>query len=316
VTLPDDVQAGVARRARGSARLAGLLASLTFVSTLLTGSLNFSEGGGRAFQALVNGAAGDERAFSLLAFVLLAGIPYAAGVMLFLAAHEMGHYLACRYYGVPCTPPYFIPAPVVFLFGTLGAVIRIKGAIPDRRVLFDIGVAGPLAGFPVALGFTWWGLVTAETAGPAPDGGFIVFGDSLLTRLVTLLVHGDAGAELLANGAFMAGWFGLLATTMNLIPAGQLDGGHIVFAVLPRWHRAASLAAALFLIALVVSRWAFHGEYSAWMLWAVILLVLGRRHPPVVRGRPGLGKGRFIVALAAAAVLVVSFMPHPIAIFD
>ncbi len=241
-----------------------------------------------------------------------AGAPYAFAVMLFFFAHEMGHYLACRRYGVDSTLPFFIPAPPPFPFGTLGAVIRIRSAIPSRKALFDIGVAGPLAGFVVAIPLLVIGVLDARVAPPVPHGAEAVFGDSLLTwGLIRLLRPEAHGTDLIVGPVFMAGWLGLLATAMNLIPAGQLDGGHLAYAIAPRWHRAIGLCAGGFLFGIVVVD-AFRHEFSAWSLWMIVVFVFGRFHPPVPFWDAELGGRRLALALAALAILVLCFMPVPL----
>ena len=245
--------------------------------------------------------------------LLLSGIPYALALLGFFLAHEMGHYLTCRHYGLKASLPHFIPVP--FGFGTFGAVIRIRSAFPDRRTLFDVGIAGPLAGLPVALAAVVWGLLTADVVSPAPlQSGGLWFGDSLLTLLLEHVLRPDAaGGELMVGPVFIAGWLGLVATAINLSPAGQLDGGHVLYAVFPHWHRAASLASGLFFASLVITRAVVWGQFSPWALWAVILLVFCRRHPPVPDGRP-LGPGRVALGLFSLLLFVLIFVPAPLEI--
>lgn len=243
------------------------------------------------------------------------GLPFSLTLMGFFLAHEMGHYLACRYYGIQSTLPYFIPFPpalVAFSIGTLGAVIRIRSPFPHRRALFDVGIAGPIAGLFVALPALVWGLLDATPVAAAPlTPGTYLFGDSLLTLLLQRLLL--PGAEEVSVGAvFVAGWIGMLATAMNLFPAGQLDGGHVVYALAPRWHRAVSLSTGLFLVALVATTFVAHGSFSVWLLWALIVLMLCRRHPPLPRSGGALGPVRVGLALAMAIVLALIFMPHPL----
>lgn len=255
-------------------------------------------------------------ALTLVTTWLAGGFAYALAVAAFFLAHEMGHYLACRFYRVEATLPYYIPAPLLFYFGTLGAVIRIKGRIPSRKVLFDIGIAGPLAGFVVAVPLLVFGVFRASVAPPGhAASGAPNLGDSLLTyALVTWLRPEARSMELLVGPVFMAGWLGLLATAMNLIPAGQFDGGHIAYALAPRWHRVIGMASAGFLCALVAVRGLVYHELSAWMLWAVILLWFGRRHPALPYEEGPLGPGRALLALIAALILILCFMPQPLSI--
>jgi membrane-associated protease RseP (regulator of RpoE activity) len=288
--------------------LPALLGLLTIFMTLVTGAV-LAEGEA-AYVALLTFE-------PLLWFeVLRRGLPYALCLMGFFFVHEMGHFLACRYYRVDCTFPFFIPGPPAPFFGTFGAVIRIRSPIPHRRALFDIGVAGPLAGFVVAAGVLAVGVWRSTPMPPTPlPQGVLVYGESLLTHGLRWIVRPDAvGQELLVDPIFIAGWIGMLATVMNLFPAGQLDGGHIAYALTPRWHRAISISAGLFLVGLIAARFAVAWEVSAWTLWAVIILVLGRRHPPLPQpGRP-LGRGRVVLAVLAAVIFLLCFTPRPIGI--
>ncbi|GAB4370463.1 MAG: site-2 protease family protein [Acidobacteriota bacterium] len=294
-------------RARGTL-IPALLFAATFATTTLCG-MAWASGALDPLQelALLFGIAGGQLPLAVVG----EGLAYAIALLGFFLAHEMGHYLTCRRYGLAASLPHFIPVP--FGFGTFGAVIRIRSPFPDRRTLFDVGIAGPLAGLPVALAAVVWGLVTADVA-PAPglSGGGIWFGDSLLTYGLQHLLRPDAaGGELLVGPVFIAGWLGLVATAINLSPAGQLDGGHVLFAVAPRWHRAASLASGLFFASLVVTRAAVWGRLSPWALWAVIVLVFCRRHPPVPDGRP-LGATRRVLAVLALVLFVLIFVPAPL----
>jgi membrane-associated protease RseP (regulator of RpoE activity) len=244
--------------------------------------------------------------------ILLLGLSFSLPALAILLAHEMGHYLACRWYRLPSTVPYFLPLPAAL--GTLGAFIRIRAPIRDRRQLFDVGVAGPLAGFAVLVPFLLLGVARSEVVVPPPlalgsetSGVLLVPGRCLAIAAASLAFHGPLpdGAILHLHPFALAAWFGLLVTAMNLLPVGQLDGGHVLYAVSPRLqHRLAlpvwvAIAAAAFL-------------FPGWLLWCLILLVIGLRHPPVARPGPGLGPGRLALAALALAVLVASFMPVPI----
>jgi membrane-associated protease RseP (regulator of RpoE activity) len=305
--------------------LPALLVTLTFGTTLLSGFLLTSEGllAADAFlthprESLRGLWLGGPLAWlDVIGDLLWHGGPYALSLMGFFAAHEMGHFVACQRHGVWATWPHFLPGPP--LIGTFGAVIRIRGPIPNRRALFDIGVAGPLAGFCVALPVLALGVLRSELVPvePLPPGAqTLVFGDSLLTRGLALwLQPGVAGPfELIADPVFVAGWVGMLATVMNLLPAGQFDGGHLMFAVAPRYHRAISILAAVSLWALVLYYGLVVGEFSAWTVWAVVLTVFGRRHPPVPDDGIPLGRRRTALLVAAVVILVVGFLPHPIAV--
>src|ERR1044071_6029138 len=166
------------------------------------------------------------------------GVTFSGSLLAILFSHEMGHYLACRYYKVSATLPYFIPAPPLFLTGTFGAFIKIRSPLPSRRALFDIGLAGPLAGFVVALPVSVLGLLAMTPGdGPPPDHA-IFFNDPLLFRLLAKLLGVPLDPNAPTTPYYMAAWIGLLVTSLNLMPVGQLDGGHGTFAVFgQRAHR-------------------------------------------------------------------------------
>lgn len=252
----------------------------------------------------------------VLLFLLTAGSVYlmggphlVVGLLSILLAHEMGHYIACLHYRVDATLPYFLPAPIVSFVGTLGAFIRIRSPIPHRKALFDIGVAGPLAGFAVCLPVLVLGTLQAKVIpDPGPDAaGFIYFGDPLLVKWAYAWLRGDPGAgkTFLMGPLAEAAWFGLFVTALNLIPVGQLDGGHVTYALLGRRAAAVSrvaLAGCFFLLYL----------RPTWLLWCLLLLLLGRRHPPTLDDGPPVGGVRVAIGLFALAVFVLSFTPSPI----
>jgi membrane-associated protease RseP (regulator of RpoE activity) len=263
------------------------------------------------------------------------GAPFAAALVGILLTHEMGHYLAARRYGVDTTLPYFIPVPAGI--GTFGAVIRIRSAMPSRRATFDIGAAGPFAGFLVALPLFVWGLLHSEVravdVAPAADrvasgidflralarglsgaaepraaSDVLVFGDSALTWLAQRLVMGPlpAGHEVFIHPVGLAAWFGLFVTALNLVPIGQLDGGHVVYALLGgrRAERASrALSLALLACGLFVSF-----NWLVW--WALARVLVGPRHPPALREEP-LGRGRTALAIVALALFAATFVPVP-----
>lgn len=291
-----------------------ILSVLTAVTTLIAGA----EISGALLPALELMARGSVLAVAVgIAKIIVGGAPYAMAVGAFFLAHEMGHYVACRVYGVDATPPFFIPSPpLLFMFGTFGAVIRIRSPIPSRRALFDIGIAGPLAGFVVAVALVVVGVLGAEIhPHVAARSGTWYFGDSLLTWLLVKLLRPDAaGMDITAGPVFLAGWLALFATALNLVPAGQLDGGHIVYALTRRWHGVIALAAGSFLAGIVIMRGLVYHELSAWFLWAIIVFVFGRRHPAPLTWDEDLGRGRTVLAVVAAIVMLLCFMPHPISI--
>jgi membrane-associated protease RseP (regulator of RpoE activity) len=246
--------------------------------------------------------------------LLALGLSFSLPALFILLCHEMGHYLACRHYRLPSTVPYFLPLPAAL--GTLGAFIRIRAPIRDRRQLFDVGVAGPLAGFAALLPFLLVGVARSEPVDlgpltPPADAAaaaiLVVPGRCVAIHLATLLSHGPLPPDtvLHLHPFALAAWFGLLVTAMNLLPVGQLDGGHVLYAVSPRLqHR---LALPLWLL-LAGAAFLFPG----WLVWCVILLVIGLRHPPVVAEERGLGAGRLALAAVALAILALSFMPVPL----
>jgi membrane-associated protease RseP (regulator of RpoE activity) len=243
------------------------------------------------------------------------GAKFAAALLSILLAHESGHYVACRLYGVNATLPFFIPVPPPFMAGTLGAFIKIKSPIPSRRALFDIGVAGPLAGFLVIIPVACLALITATPSPPLPSEGVIIFNDPLLLRLLAgPLGVGDLGG-LAPNPFYFAAWIGLLVTSLNLLPVGQLDGGHAVYAVLGRRvHKHAGRLAFLSMVAVALLGWFWHGAPSG-ALYVILLLVMLRvPHPQPVDERDALGSARIMVALLTLIVFILSFTPFPLTI--
>jgi membrane-associated protease RseP (regulator of RpoE activity) len=241
------------------------------------------------------------------------GLMFAGALLAILAAHESGHYIACRRYGVDATLPFFIPAPPLFLAGTFGAFIKIKSPIPSRRALFDIGVAGPLAGFVVAVPISVAGIWMLQPMPPV-TGDAITFNDPLLFRLI-----GHAFGVELSNAApnpfYMAAWIGLLVTSLNLMPISQLDGGHATYSVLGRRaHKWLGYLAFVTMSTLAVLGWVWHGSPSGF-LYSVLLAVLLRvRHPQAGDETEELGSARLIVAVLTLLVFVLSFVPFPITI--
>ncbi|HLY91746.1 MAG TPA: site-2 protease family protein [Candidatus Angelobacter sp.] len=244
------------------------------------------------------------------------GIAYSACLLGILLAHEMGHYVFCVLRRVFATLPFFIPAPT--LIGTLGAFIRIRSPIRSRSDLFDIGIAGPIAGFIVALPVLVFGLLlskplTGEAAAHAAHGESLTPGFPLIFHLahwaITALGSQAAAAQVPVSALYihpvaMAAWVGMFATALNLLPGGQLDGGHIIFAVNPRWHRPVSTIS---IVILLVMSWFF---WVGWLLWAVVLRFTGARHPDVPH-LPPLDAKRRVLAFLALVMLVLTLTPAP-----
>jgi len=234
------------------------------------------------------------------------GIPFAATLMTILLAHEAGHYVMCRRYGVSASLPYFIPG--LFFWpapGTFGAFIRIRARFPDRRALFDMAAAGPWAGFVVALAATWIGLEQSTVLPQAPDSPAVI-GDSLMINILTRLALGPHADNVAFGPVAYAGWWGLFVTSLNLIPVGQLDGGHVVYAALGRSPRAFSALLVACLVWLGLRGW------PGWLLWAAITTtLLGLGHPSTLDdGRP-LDTGRLFAAAATFVIFVLTFVAEP-----
>lgn len=244
--------------------------------------------------------------------LLIQGLIFTATLLTILAAHEFGHYFACRYYGVRATLPFFLPAPPIIMpFGTFGAVIKIKAPIPTRRALFDIGIAGPLAGFAFALPAS---IIAHAIATPAPfteglptEG--IQFWDPPLFKIIAWALGTPPLIDW--NPVYWAAWGTLLVTALNLFPVGQLDGGHVLYAVLgKRIHKWVSRAVVVATAALSVAALILY-QLPVYGLWTLVLLFLLRvGHPQVAEDEP-LGRGRIILAVVALIVFLLCFLPFP-----
>ncbi len=236
---------------------------------------------------------------------LVTGLPFALTLLAILLAHELGHFFACRYHGIRSTYPFFIPAPT--LIGTLGAFILIRSPIRSRRALFDVGASGPLAGFIVALPALLFGIWRAKVVPDLAASSDILFGVPLAQSwLSSWLHHGVDPQTLLIDPIGRAAWVGLFATALNLLPAGQLDGGHILRAVSPRWHRILSWGLPVLLLPLGYFLW------WVWFIWAAMLLGLRfLRSAPVHDGAP-LDASRLWLAVLTLAILILCFMPGPL----
>jgi membrane-associated protease RseP (regulator of RpoE activity) len=246
--------------------------------------------------------------------LLKSGLTFSTALLTILLAHEMGHYLACRYYGVRATLPFFIPAPPLFLAGTFGAFIKMKSPIPSRRALFDIGLAGPLAGFVALLPVAVAGLLTLKTGvAPSSVGGAIIFTDPLLFQLIAKFSGKDL-VNASPNPFYMAAWIGLLVTSLNLMPVGQLDGGHGTFAVFGvRAHKIIGRVAFVVVAVTAVLGFLWHGSPSGFLYTVLLAVMLKVRHPAPEAMEP-LGRGRIIVAIITLIVFALSFVPFPLTI--
>lgn len=266
--------------------------------------------------------------------IVIAGLPFASALIGILFCHEMGHYLLARAHGVDSTLPFFIPVPLGPV-GTFGAVIRIRSALPSRRATLDIGAAGPFAGFAVALPLLAWGLAHSEvrpvgdvvlesppvglvqivqgwaTGQSSVGSGIQHYGDSLVTWGVQRLVLGPLppGHDVFLHPVAFAAWIGLFVTTLNLIPIGQLDGGHVTYALLGRRRARAfsRLVATGLLLAGLFLSW-------NWLLWWVVTrFLVGYGHPPAYDEAP-LSRGRRLMAVLALALFAATFIPIPVSL--
>jgi membrane-associated protease RseP (regulator of RpoE activity) len=244
--------------------------------------------------------------------VLLEGLPFAVTLVAILGTHEFGHYFTARAYGASVSLPYFIPAPPpLFLFGTLGAVIRMRSPARDRNALFDIAVAGPLAGLVVAVPALWLGL-TWSHLGQVPDGGGVTFGDSLLMHFMNYLIFGNVppGMDVIVHPVALAGWVGLFVTALNLFPVGQLDGGRIAYALVGPAHRFVSIGTFFGLLALGAV-----AESLNWIVFAGLVFVLiGFRHAPPLDDLTPLSRERYAVGVFCLLLLILLIPPVPIAL--
>ena len=217
----------------------------------------------------------------------------------------------CRAYGIPATLPFFLPS--IPPLGTFGAVIRIRGPIPHRRALFDVAAAGPLAGFIVAIPVLAYGVLHAVPAEMPPDGdlsGTMRLGEPLLLMLLSRLA--PASGELAANGWIGAGWVGLLVTSLNLFPAGQLDGGHLAYACSRPAHRVLARASLYGVLGVILIQIGVYRQFPVYALWFVILFWMRDRHPRLLDEQSPLGRGRQAVAWLLVLVFGLSFILMPL----
>ena len=232
------------------------------------------------------------------------GLRFSLPLLLILLIHELGHFVACQRWNVDASLPYFIPSPS--LFGTWGAFIRIRSPIFSRRGLFDIGIAGPIAGFVILIPVLTIGVLLSRELPPGAVQQSFIFGTPLALRLLEWIHFGNLEpSRILLHPMAVAGWAGLLATAMNLLPIGQLDGGHIIYALLgARWHRIISRVSIAFLAILGFLYW-------PWWILAVLLFFLFRRHPLVYDETP-LPRGRKALCVAAVLIFALSLSVVPV----
>lgn len=240
-------------------------------------------------------------------WTLLLGLPFAVPLMLILLSHEMGHYVLARIHGVWTSLPYFIPAPPV-LVGTFGAFIRLKSFPTNRRALFDIGAAGPWAGLVFAVPTVAVGLALSEVRPLDPFSGGLILGDSLLFSGLTRLILGVSSDDVTVflHPIALAGWFGLFVTFLNLLPVGQLDGGHVVYSLFGSAHRWIARACLVGVVGLGFLGW------QGWFVWVVLLAVLGVDHPPTADHAVPLEGRRRLYAWSTIALFVLTFTAVPL----
>lgn len=282
----------------GNPLLNVLLLLVTILTTLSAGAT--LAGQNSLFAALL------ESAPHLVLPAVRAGAPFAITLLSILGVHELGHYVAARWHGVSATLPYFIPMPVGGL-GTLGAFISVRSPMKNRTVLFDIGLAGPIAGFVVALPLLVVGLLLSEPVPVYTPGLTLrVLGSSLLVDAVTgLLVDVETAQTLALHPIFFAAWFGVLITGINLLPIGQLDGGHVAYGLLGRnAHHVARGTLVLLLVAGFTLS-------STWLLWALFVLFGGLHHPPPLNDITGVDGPRKLMGLLAAGLFFLIITPVP-----
>jgi len=244
-------------------------------------------------------------------WLLYKGIPFSFTLLLILFTHEMGHYLASRWHHLDVTLPYFIPAPPIpFIIGTLGAYIRIRSPIQDRRALLDVGASGPLVGLLVAIPILALGLKFSEVARITPGGeapGGFVLGECLLFKLISWLTLGPLPQDhhIFLHPMAFAGWLGLFVTNLNLIPIGQLDGGHVSYALFGNHSRWIAKIFFGFLLLCGLFGWA------GWLVWAVLLYFMGFFHPQPLHDWVPLDQQRWWIGVVTIAVFILTFTAVP-----
>jgi membrane-associated protease RseP (regulator of RpoE activity) len=282
-----------------------LLLLLTIGSTTLAGGLHYV-----GFQADF----GEAPAVAMGIPFFVRGLWYSLTILGILGCHELGHYLACRYYNIDVSLPFFIPVPFL-MTGTMGAFIRIREPIPSKRMLFDIGIAGPIAGFVVAVPALFIGLAMSRVVRIPPNFSGMSLGEPLLFKLTSFVLWGQQpeGYSLNLHPMAFGAWFGLLATALNLFPVGQLDGGHVSYAVFGR--RSSQVTLVMIGVALVLTY-----VSSSWIVWTGLMIVMlvffGRHHPRTFDEEEPLDRTRLLLAIAALVMFVLCFTPAPMEPLD
>jgi membrane-associated protease RseP (regulator of RpoE activity) len=264
-----------------------ILFILTFFSTLVAG----------AIQKGINIIVQPER--------IIEGLPFSGTLMTILLFHEFSHYIASKKHHTKATLPYFIPAPS--LIGTFGAFIKMKSPIITRRALIDIGASGPIAGFIISVIASAIGLSMSEIAQTENISGAVKLGDSLLFSFLSNTIIGSIppNHDIVLHPVAFAGWIGLFVTSLNLLPIGQLDGGHIAYAILGKRHKYLSIALVAVLAILGIFYW------EGWALWAILMLILGIKHPPIIYWEVPLNQKRRVIGILAFIIFIITFIPEP-----
>ncbi len=260
------------------------------------------------FSTLVVGALHDGVDIFKDPFGLYRGLPFSVTLLCILLSHELSHYLLSRRHRVEATLPYFIPAPT--LFGTLGAFIKMKSPIETRNALMDIGASGPIAGFVLSVAATAAGLFFSKVVQVQPTEGMITLGDSLLFRGLSWVILGNIpqNHDVFLHPVALAGWIGFFVTSINLLPIGQLDGGHIAYALLGERHAFLSKILAGVMAAMGLFVW------EGWIVWAVLLVLLGLRHPPIFYPEIPLDPLRRKIGWVSLIIFILTFTPVPITV--
>jgi len=289
--------------------LNGLLFLLTCVSATFVGmswSVSYTGGGTIDADSGMSSLAGMMKDPHIISLSII----YAAVLLGILLFHEFGHYLACRHYGIDATLPYFIPAPT--LIGTMGAFIKIKSPITRKRQLFDIGAAGPLAGFVVSLPALIVGLMLSTPVPPLPREDAILFGEPLLLKMLENIIFRGTPEpfDLVLHPVAFAGWVGILVTALNLFPVGQLDGGHIFYSLFGVKSRMAGRLMLAGFICMGIFFWV------GWFVWAVLIAFIGLKHPRVMDEAVPLSPGRKWIGALIVLIFIFSFTPEPVHGYD
>jgi len=242
------------------------------------------------------------------------GIPFAFTLMAILFTHEMGHYITSKRYGVDVSGPFFIPCflpglitPPFGLIGTFGALIKIKSPIFKKTALLDIGAAGPIAGFVVSIAAVAVGLYSSQIVAVSPGGALLHLGDPLIFTMIAGLMGKipPEGHDIALSPVAFAGWIGFFVTSLNLLPLGQFDGGHIIYSLIGKKAHYVSRGMVLILLFSGITGW------SGWIFWAILGLLFGVRHPPIVDEETPLDLKHWVVAMVSILIFIITFMPTP-----